>query len=87
MEYRPGKCKRAYRLIILRKTITVKKGQKRLFPEIRYFFYLTNDKTRTAPEVVFDANDRCDQENLIGVLKSGMNAIRMPLDNLYSNWG
>jgi hypothetical protein len=86
VEYRPGKCKKDYRPVILRKTITVKKGQKLLLPEIRYFFYLTNDETRTAPEVVFDANDRCDQENLIGVLKSGMNAMRMPLDNLYGNW-
>ena len=86
VEYRPVKCKRAYRLVILRKTITVKKGQKLLLPEIRYFFYLTNDGTRTAPEVVFDANDRCDQENLIGQLKSGLGAMRMPLDNLHSNW-
>ena len=36
--------------------------------------------------LVFDANDRCDQENLIGQLKSGLGAMRMPLDNLYSNW-
>ena len=86
VEYRPGKCKKAYRLVILRKTITVKKGQKLLLPEIRYFFYLTNDDVRTPEEVVFDANDRCDQENLIGVLKSGMNAMRMPLDNLSGNW-
>ena len=86
VEYRPGKCKKAYRLVALRKTITVKKGQRLLLPEIRYFFYLTNDDVRTPEEVVFDANDRCDQENLIGMLKSGMNAMRMPLDNLYSNW-
>lgn len=83
--YRPVKCKKAYRPVILRKTITVKKGQELLLPETRYFFYLTNDPARSASEVVFDANDRCDQENLIGVLKSGMNAMRMPLDDLDGN--
>jgi hypothetical protein len=30
--------------------------------EYRYFFYLTNDRTSSAEEVVFRANDRCDQE-------------------------
>jgi hypothetical protein len=36
-------------------------------------------------EVVGEANKRCQQENLIGQLKSGMNALRMPLDTLESN--
>jgi hypothetical protein len=35
-----------------------------LFDEYRYLFYITNDRTMTAEEVVFSANDRCDQENL-----------------------
>ena len=42
----------------------------RLFEEYRYFFYITNDRTMTAEEVVFSANDRCDQENLIAQLKA-----------------
>jgi hypothetical protein len=84
--YRPAACNRNYRLVILRKTITVKRGQELLFPEIRYFFYLTNDREKIAAEIVFDANARCHQENLIGQLKSGMNALSMPLDNLNSNW-
>jgi hypothetical protein len=32
------------------------------------------------------ANDRCDQENLIEQLKNGVKALRMPVDNLVSNW-
>jgi hypothetical protein len=32
------------------------------------------------------ANDRCDQENIIGQLKSGINALRVPLYDLVSNW-
>lgn len=84
--YRPAKCKRDYRLVICRKTISVKRGQRLLFPEIRYFFYLTNDWEKRANEIIFDSNSRCDQENLMGQLKSGMGAMRMPLDDLESNW-
>ena len=32
------------------------------------------------------ANERCDQENIIGQLKSGVNALRVPLYDLVSNW-
>ena len=44
----------------------------RLFEEYRYFFYITNDRELTAEQVVFSANDRCDQENLIAQLKNGV---------------
>ncbi len=44
----------------------------RLFEEYRYFFYITNDRKMTAEEIVFSANDRCEQENLIAQLKSGV---------------
>jgi hypothetical protein len=32
------------------------------------------------------ANDRCDQENVIEQLKNGVNALRVPLYDLVSNW-
>ena len=35
---------------------------------------------------MFLANQRCDQENLIGQLKSGVRSLRAPLDSLNSNW-
>jgi hypothetical protein len=41
----------------------------RLFEEYRYFFYITNDRVTPADQIVFSANDRCDQENLIAQLK------------------
>jgi hypothetical protein len=85
-EYQPGACKRSYRVIVLRKTLEESMGQIRLFEEYRYFFYITNDPTLTAEEVVFQANDRCDQENLIGQLRSGVYALTTPVDNLVSNW-
>ena len=86
--YRPHKCRRAYRLIIVRKKIRVEKGQQHLFDQIRYLFYITNvcDDVLTPSEVVFDANDRCNQENLIEQLKNGVQALRMPSDALVSNW-
>ncbi len=85
-EHRPDLCSRPYRLVVLRKKISVEKGQERLFEEYRYFFYITNDRTSTPEQIVFSANDRCDQENLIEQMKNGVKAMRNPLDNLHSNW-
>jgi Transposase DDE domain group 1 len=85
-DYQPIACKKSYRMIVLRKRVGIDKGQRRLFEEYRYFFYITNDRKLTAEEVVFSANDRCDQENLIAQLKSGVRALRTPVDDLVSNW-
>ena len=84
--YRPTACQETYRLVIVRQTIAVEEGQARLFDEIRYRFYLTNDREGTPRELVFKANDRCDQENLIAQLKGGVHALRAAVDNLVSNW-
>jgi len=65
-EYPPVACEKAYRVIVLRKKLVVEKGQLWLFEPDRFFFYITNDRTTPASEIVFLANDRCDQENLIG---------------------
>jgi hypothetical protein len=85
-DYKPYACKTSYRMIVVRKLVEVEKGQNRLFEEYRYLFYITNDRTMTAEEVVFSANDRCDQENLIAQLKSGVRALTAPVDDLVSNW-
>jgi hypothetical protein len=85
-DYQPVACKKSYRMIVLRKRVGVDEGQMRLFEEYRYLFYITNDRKMTAEEVVFSANDRCDQENLIAQLKSGVHALTTPVDNLVSNW-
>lgn len=86
IEYQPGKCTRPYRLVIVRKNISVEKGEDYLFPEIRYFFYITNRRDLAWHEVVQQAHERCNQENVIAQLKGGVNAMRMPVDNLESNW-
>jgi hypothetical protein len=85
-EYQPVACKQSYRMVVVRKRLAHDQGQMRLFEEYRYFFYITNDRTTPADEVVFKANDRCDQENLIAQLKSGVKALTAPVDNLVSNW-
>ncbi len=85
--YRPTACKLDYRMVVVRKNITKEKGDLRLHDEIRYFFYITNDWIREANEIVFCANDRCDQENLLAQLHSGCRALAAPVDNLESNWG
>ena len=61
--YQPVACKRAYRVIVLRKLLATDKGQMRLFDKYRYFFFITNDREMTAAEVVRSANGRCNQEN------------------------
>lgn len=85
-EYRPGACKQTYRMVVVRKNITKEKGERVLFDEIRYFFYITNEREWSADEIVFSANDRCNQENLIAQLKSGVRALHSPLNTLESNW-
>src|SRR5438034_972230 len=84
--YQPVACAQPYRMVVVRKNISVEQGDQRLFDEIRYFFYLTNDHETPAADVVFLANDRCNQENLIDQLKHGVGATRMPVDTLLSNW-
>ena len=85
-EYRPTACRKSYRLIVLRKNLSVEKGEQVLFDDYRYFFYLTNDRTSPAAEIVFRANDRCNQENLHAQLKHGVCALQAPVDSLVSNW-
>jgi hypothetical protein len=84
--YRPTACDRDYRVIVLRKHLAKAKDQLRLFEEYRYFFFITNDREMTAAEMVLAAHQRCNQENLIAQLKSGVHALTTPVDNLMSNW-
>ena len=85
-DYQPTKCKKAYRVVVLRKNLSVERGEWVLFDDVRWFFYISNDRKKSAAQIVADANARCNQENLIAQLKSGTKALAMPLDNLTSNW-
>ena len=83
--YQPGACRRPYRVIVVRKNLSVEKGERVLFDDLRYFFYITNDEATSAEELVLLANDRCNQENLIDQLKNGVHTLRMPVNTRVSN--
>jgi Transposase DDE domain group 1 len=79
---------RNYRMIVLRKNISVTRGEDKMGDEIRYRFYVTNvpAEEMSAPDVIYQSNARCNQENVIKQLKSGVQAMRMPAGDLVANW-
>ena len=85
-DYQPTACSRAYRMIVLKKQVSVSRGQLKLFDESPYFFYITNLPQQTHPPqaIVKQSNKRCDQENIIAQLKD-MGALSAPLHDLVSN--
>jgi len=85
-EYQPSECKRPYRMVVVRKNLTIERGEVDIVDDIRFFFYITDDRESPREEIVFESNSRCNQENLIEQLKNGGRALRMPVDNLVSNW-
>jgi Transposase DDE domain group 1 len=84
--YQPVACRKEYRMVVVRKNSSQEKGEARLLDDIRYFFYITNDWESTSAEIVFAANGRCNQENLLSQLHTGCHALRAPVDDLLSNW-
>ena len=86
IEHQPTKATRAYRIVVLRKTIVEERGQRCLGETHRYFFYITNDRAMSCEQVVREANDRCNQENLIDQLKNQVRALHAPLNTLEANW-
>ena len=85
-DYTPVKCRKSYRMVALKKHLVWSKGQSQLWDEVRYFFYITNDRKTATDSIVFGSNKRCDQENLIDQLKNGVHALRAPVNTLESNW-
>lgn len=83
--YQPTKCKKAYRLVVVRKDLEESDGQGRLFEKHRYFFYISNILRIPPAKIVLKANGRCNQENLVEQLKNGVRALTAPVDNLDSN--
>ena len=84
--YRPGKCDRDYRIVVVWKDLEVHKGQRKLFDDARCFFYITNDFRKAAEAIVYEANHRCNQENLFAQLKGDAQSLSAPVDTLLSNW-
>jgi hypothetical protein len=48
--------------------------------------YITNDRSLSAHQVVAEARDRCNQENLHAQLKGAMRALHAPVNTLVANW-
>ena len=84
--HQPSKTKHVYRMVVLCKTIVEERGQRLLGERQRYFFYVTNDFDMTAEQVVREANERCNQENILDQLKNGVRALHAPLNTLEANW-
>jgi hypothetical protein len=86
---RPVACQHTYRLIIVQKNLKIHEPrqpqqQLQLLDDYRYFFYITNDWDSRPAEIVFDANQRCQQENILAQLNA-VRALHAPLGNLLSN--
>jgi hypothetical protein len=84
--YRPTACSQSYRMVVVRKNISVAKGEKLLFDDIRYLFYIHNGGALSEEQLVWVANHRCNQENLLAQLHSGVRALQAPVNTLESNW-
>lgn len=84
--YRPGACKKDYRVVVLRKNLVIEKKGEKVEDQVRYFFYITNERDWSVSDLVYFANNRCNQENLIEQLKNGVKAMRLPVNTLESNW-
>ena len=85
-DYSPSRCQKTYRVVVVWKDLEVKKGQRKLFDDERCFFYITNDEKSSPSEIVFNANQRCNQENTIEQHKNDVRSLTAPVDNLVSNW-
>ena len=83
--YRPGACRQDYRVVVVRKHLVLERKGVQVGEEVRYFFYITNQWTWEPAAVVYFANDRGNQENLIEQLKNGVRALRAPSNTLESN--
>lgn len=84
--YRPTKCDRDYRVIVVKKDIEVTEGQALLFDDEMYLFYITNIGEMDATELVEFIRGRCNHENKIEQMANGIHALKMPTAEFLANW-
>jgi hypothetical protein len=83
--YQPDRSNKPYRLIARYQEIE-EHEQGHLFMLTRFRFTLSNLPSSVSAEEVMDLTyQRCDQENLIEQLQSGVAAMRMPTGGMHSN--
>jgi hypothetical protein len=75
-----------YRLVIRRQLIEHRQGQRALFDEYRYRYIVTDLPASVSTQDAIDLTyERCDQENVIEQLGSGLAAWRMPVAEFDGN--
>jgi len=84
--HQPTACSKPYRIVVLRKNLTISRGEEALVDDMMFFYFITNDWKSSPAEIVLRANGRCNQENLNAQLKGGVAALEMPVGDLVSNW-
>jgi len=86
LPYQPAGLAAPCRLIIRRVLIEEREGQKPLFEHFRYRLVLTNlPATHSARQIVDLTYQRCDQENVIEQLATGIAGWRMPVAEFVGN--
>jgi hypothetical protein len=84
--YQPPGQPKTYRLIVRRQLIENHKGQQHIFDEHRDRYVVTNlPASISAEEAVDMTYERCDQENVIEQMGSGLAAWRMPVAEFDGN--
>ncbi len=82
--YRPTACRTTYRLVIVRKNLQVSEPRRARCSRTIATSSISPTTGRARQEqIVFSANQRCQQENVLAQLKEG--APQVPVDNLLSN--
>jgi hypothetical protein len=82
----PPGSEKNYRMILRRQRIEQSEGQKYLFDFYRYRYVVTNLPNSWSAEEVIDATyQRCDQENVIEQMSSGVALWRMPVAEFEGN--
>jgi hypothetical protein len=75
-----------YRLVLRRQRIEHWEGQQLLFTDYRYRYLVTNlPPSVSTHQVVDETYERCDQENMIEQMGSGIAAWRMPAGDFWAN--
>jgi hypothetical protein len=85
IDYQPARSERTYRLIVRRQRIE-ESNNGELFELWRYRYVLSNlPRSESTESVIRQTYRRCDQENVIEQLQSGVAAMRMPTGSLLAN--
>ena len=86
-DYHPTTCQCSYRVVTLKKNLSVQKGEHVLYRRhpLRLLHHVMT-LGFSCTEFVREARQRCDQENLIAQLEGGVRALHAPVNPVHANW-